>query len=136
VAGITVVFSKPIATATTSSLSGITATGLSGLGTNTLTWTFGAITNATLSTSLTGSGANAIKDAAGNGLAGGAGFSEAFSVLYGDFNGDGVVNASDGVLVNNARSQPYNLFADINGDGVVNATDVNIVRTRIGTSQQ
>jgi hypothetical protein len=84
---------------------------------------------------LAGSGANAIKDAAGNALAGGSGFSQAFSVLYADFNGDGVVNASDLTLVNNARLAPYNILADINGNGVVDATDVNIVRTRIGTSQ-
>jgi hypothetical protein len=135
VAGVTVVFSKPIASASAASLGGISATGLSGVGTNTLTWTFSAITNATLSTTLAGSGPNAIKDAAGNALAGGAGFTQAFSVLYADFNGDGVVNASDLTLVNNARLAPYNIFADINGDGVVNATDVNIVRTRIGTSQ-
>jgi len=68
VTGITVTFSKPIATATIASLSGISATSLSGTGTATLTWTFSPINNATLSTSLAGSGANAIKDAAGNGF--------------------------------------------------------------------
>lgn len=56
-------------------------------------------------------------------------------MLWGDFNDDGVVDASDGVLVNAARSSSYNIFADANGDGVANATDVSIVRTRIGTSQ-
>jgi hypothetical protein len=136
VTGVTVVFSEPIATATAASLGGISATGLTGVGTNTLTWTFPAIINATLSTTLAGSGPNAIKDAAGNALAGGAGFTQAFSVLYGDFNADGVVNASDGTLVNNARSAPYNIFADLNGNGVVDATDVNIARTRIGATQQ
>jgi hypothetical protein len=135
ITGLTVVFSKPIATATTSSLSGISATGLSGLGTTTLTWTFTAITNATLSTSLAGSGANAIKDAAGNGLAGGSGFSQAFSVLYGDFNGDGVVTAADLLGVTAATKQAYNLFADINGDGVVNTADTTIVKAREGATQ-
>jgi hypothetical protein len=135
VGGVTVVFSKVIATANTSSLSGITATGLSGLGTNTLTWTFPAITNATLSTSLAGSGANAIKDAAGNGLAGGSGFSQAFSVLYGDFTGDGAVTATDLVGVNDATKLAYNVFADINGDGVVNIADVTIVRVQQGATQ-
>jgi hypothetical protein len=135
VTGITVVFSKPIATATTSSLSGISATGLSGLGTTTLTWTFTAITNATLSTSLAGSGANAIKDAAGNGLAGGSGFSQAFSVLYGDFNGDGAVTAADLLGVTVATKQSYNLFADINGDGVVNTADTTIVKAQEGATQ-
>jgi hypothetical protein len=136
VAGITVVFSKPIATANTASLGGISATGFSGLGTNTLTWTFGAITNATLSTSLAGSGANAVKDAAGNGLAGGAGFSQAFSVLYGDFNGDGAVAAADLLGVTAATRQSYNVFADINGDGVVNMADANIVKVQQGAMQQ
>jgi hypothetical protein len=136
VTGITVVFSKPIATANVASLGGISATGFSGLGTNTLTWTFPAITNATLSTVLAGSGTNAIKDAAGNGLSGGSGFSQAFSVLYGDFNGDGVVSILDATEVNSSIKLSHNIFADINGDGVVNATDVNIVRTRIGASQQ
>ena len=106
-------------------LGGTSATGLSGLGTTTLTWTFTGITNATLSTSLAGTGANAIKDAAGNGLAGGSGFSQAFSVLYGDFNGDGVVTAADLGLSIPPGLAPYNILADINGDGVVNTTDVN-----------
>ena len=135
ITGITVVFSKPIATATTASLSGISATGLSGLGTNTLTWTFSAITNATLNTTLAGSGPNAIKDAAGNGLAGGAGFTQAFSVLYADFNGDGAVTSADLLAVTAATKQSYNLFADLNGDGVVNTADTTIVRAQQGATQ-
>ncbi len=135
VAGITVVFSKPIATASAASLGGISATGLSGLGTNTLTWTFTGITNATLSTTLAGSGANAIKDAGGNALAGGSGFSQAFSVLYGDFTGDGVVTAADLLGVGAAEKQAYNVFADLNGDGVVNAADVTIVKAQQGATQ-
>jgi len=135
VTGITVTFSKPIATATAASLGGISATGFSGLGTNTLTWTFSPITNATLSTSLAGSGANAIKDAAGNGLAGGSGFSQAFSVLYGDFNGDGAVTAADLLGVTESISKPYNLFADINGDGVINTADATIVKAQEGATQ-
>jgi len=135
VSAITVVFSKAIATATTSSLSGVTATGLSGVGTTTLTWTFSAITNATLSTSLAGSGPNAIKDSSGNGLAGGAGFSQAFSVLYGDFNGDGSVTAADLLGVTAATKQSYNLFADINGDGLVTTADANIVKAQEGATQ-
>ncbi len=135
VTAITVVFSKPIVSANTSSLGGITATGLSGLGTSTLTWTFSAITNATLSTTLAGSGANAIKDSSGNGLSGGSGFSEAFSVLYGDFNGDGVVTAADLLGVTAATKQSYNIFADINGDGVVSTADATIVKAQQGATQ-
>ena len=85
-------------------------------------------------TTLAGSGVNAIKDSDGNGLTGGTGFAQTVKVLYGDFNDDGVVSSSDTVLVNSARSKPYNIFADINGDGVVDTTDVRLVGTRIGTS--
>jgi len=35
-------------------------------------------------------------------------------------------------LVNTATRNPYNILADMNGDGVVNATDVLLVRSRIG----
>jgi hypothetical protein len=135
ITSITVVFSEPIATANTSSLSGVTATSLSGVGTSTLTWTISPITDATLSTMLAGSGANAIKDSAGNPLAGGSGFSQAFSVLYGDVLGDGVVNAADMLADGKAESQPYSIFADLNGDGVVNAADVSIVKAQQGETQ-
>lgn len=135
ITGVQVVFSQPIATANVNSLSGVTTTGLAGVGTNTLTWTTIPIPIGSFATVLAGSGANAIKDATGNALNGGTSFSEGFKVLWGDFNDDGVVTASDAVLVNSARLMPYNIFADMNGDGVVNVTDVNVVRTRIGTSQ-
>jgi hypothetical protein len=77
---------------------------------------------------------DAVKDAAGNALTGGAGFSQNLKLLYGDFNDDGNVNSQDIVSVNNAVSAPYNILADLNGDGVVNIADVQIVRTRVGTS--
>lgn len=134
ITGITVVFSKPIATASTSSLGGVSPLALTGLGTNTLTWTISPLAQGNFATHLAGNGPNAIKDAAGNPLAGGSGFSQALKVLWGDFNDDGVVNAADLAQVNNARSAPYIIFADMNGDGVVNTTDVMIVRSRIGTS--
>jgi hypothetical protein len=134
ITGITVVFSKSIATATTGSLGGaVTPIGVSGLGTNTLTWPINSLVLGSFATTLAGSGTNAIKDGAGNALTGGAGFNQTLKVLYGDFNDDGVVNSSDLTLVNNARAAPYSNFADINGDGVVNATDVAIVRSRLGT---
>jgi hypothetical protein len=134
ITGIQVVFSKPIANGNQNSLTGVTTTGFSGLGTNTLTWTVNPMVLGNFATALTGNGLNALSDSAGNPLSGGAGFSQNVKVLWADFNDDGVVNAQDQALVNAARSAPYNLLADLNGDGIVNATDVQIVRTRIGTS--
>jgi hypothetical protein len=83
---------------------------------------------------LSGTGPNALKDAAGNTLSGGAGFVQALKILWGDTNDDGVVSAADLVSVNDATIAPYNVFADMNGDGVVDIADVQIVRTRVGTS--
>jgi len=134
ISGIQVMFSKPIASATTNSLGGVAAMSVSGVGTNTLTWSINPLVLGSFATTLAGSGTDAIKDAAGNALTGGAGFSQAVKILYGDFNDDGFVSASDLTLVNAARSAPYNIFADMNGDGVVDINDVQIVRSRIGTS--
>ena len=80
-----------------------------------------------------GTGADAIKDAAGNPLTSGAGFGQNFKVLYGDFNDDGFVTSSDIVGVYAATIGSYNIFADINGDGKVDLADVQIVRKRAGT---
>lgn len=135
ITGIEVAFSKPIANATINSLTGVTATAVAGVGTNTLLWTINPISIGAFSTSLLASGANGISDASGNALGGGTAFLQNFRVLWGDFNDDGVVNSQDGVGVNNARnSAVYNIFADMNGDGVVNISDVQIVAARIGTS--
>ncbi len=72
----------------------------------------------------------------GNGIAlnGGSGFSQSFKVLWGDFNDDGAVSATDLLAENQQVSKPYNIFADMNGDGVVNSADVQVVRSRAGTS--
>jgi uncharacterized repeat protein (TIGR01451 family) len=132
--GIRVVFSKPITAGDVNSLTGLTTTAFSGLGTNTLTWTITPVALGLFPTMLAGSGPDALKDSNGAGLAGGAGFSQSLKILWGDFNDDGVVNSSDAVLVNAARSQPYNQFADMNGDGVVDLNDVRIVGQRGGTT--
>ena len=136
ITGIQVVFSEAITTGNVNSLSGtgVMTTGFTGLGTNTLTWNISPLALGNFPTTLAGSGPNAIQDMNGNGLTGGAGFSQNLKILYGDFNDDGVVNSQDFTLVNLARSQAYNIFADMNGDGVVNATDVQIVRTQEGNS--
>jgi len=133
--GIRVVFSEAITAGSAASLSGITATGLFGLGTNTLTWTFDPISIGSFLTMLAGNGPNALKDAAGNALGGGAGFTQNVKLLWGDVNDDGMVNAQDLALVNAVRSQPYNIFDDLNGDGVVDLADVQIVRANNGNIQ-
>jgi len=134
ITGISVTFSEAITAASTNSLSGVTATGLSGLGTATLTWTISPLTNGAFSTSLLASGANGIQDAHGTYLGNGTAFSKSFSVLYGDYNADGVVSAADMVLVNAQIGQHYNIFADLNGDGVVNSLDVAVARSQIGAT--
>ncbi len=133
VTGIRVVFSEPIAGASAGSLSGVNVAGFSGLGTDTLTWAITPVALANLVLGLSGSGPNAILDASGAGLAAGAGFTQALSVLWGDFNDDGVVTAADLAGVNNATAAPYDIFADMNGDGVVSVADVRVVRARLGT---
>jgi hypothetical protein len=134
ISGIQVVFSEPIATGSLASLGGTAANGFQGLGTNTLTWTFTPILIGNVAIQLSGSGANALKDAGGNALNSGAGFSQLLKILSGDFNDDGVVSAGDLALVTVATRAPYNIFADLNGDLVVNINDVQIVRSRNGTT--
>jgi hypothetical protein len=129
ITGIQVVFSKAIGAADVNSLAGLTTTGFSGLGSNTLTWTINPVTDGTFSAGLLGTGSDAIKDALGNSL---TTLNENFRVLWGDFNDDGVVNAADLRSVFNATGGPYNIFADLNGDGVLDMSDVTIVRNRIG----
>jgi hypothetical protein len=134
ITGVQVVFSGPITTANINSLIGLTTTGFSGLGTNTLTWMIVPVAQGALTASLLGSGPDAIKDAGGAPLGSGAGFNQNLKILWADFNDDGIVNASDLVLINNARSAPYTIFADLNGDGIVDINDVQIARTRNGTT--
>jgi hypothetical protein len=134
ITGIRVVFSKPV-NAVTGSLTGVSATGISGSGNSTVTWTLSAIANlASTTTKILGTTANAVTDLAGNPLGGGVDFSQVLKVLYGDFVDDGVVNSADFAGVNSARNQAYNLFADLNGDGVVDVNDVNIARARVGNT--
>lgn len=134
ITGIRVVFSTPIAAGDLNSLTGVTSTAFTGLGTNTLTWTINPVALGNLATLLQGSGVDALKDAEGNALGNGAGFPEALKVLWGDVNDDGVVNSSDLALVLLARGQAYNVFDDLNGDGVVDINDANTLRPLIGTS--
>jgi hypothetical protein len=134
ISGIQVEFSQPVTSGNASSLGGIAATGLTGLGTSTLTWAIAPVSQGNISATLAGSGPNALIANSGATLGGGAGFAQTLRVLFGDFNDDGVVSASDLVGVNNAIAAVYTPFADLNGDGAVTILDVQIVRTRIGTS--
>ena len=135
ITGIQVIFSKPITTADQNSIQGVglTTTGLTGLGTNTLTWTIAPISVGSFLTSLEATGPDAITDAAGNFLNGGINVTQGLTVLLGDFNGDKQVTSADLSGVNLARSQPYNIFADINGDGTVDTNDVLLVRAHLGS---
>ena len=129
ITGIKVKFSEPV----TGSSSSLTGTGLSGItytsgsGTSTLTWSISTLTLGSYSAVL-----GSIADIAGNALSG-SNTSESFKVLYGDFNGDGVVTSADVVGINNVvASGVYNIFADLNGDGKVDSTDASIARGQNG----
>ena len=57
-----------------------------------------------------------------------------FYRLFGDVNGDRIVDATDESLVtaNAITTVPYNANYDLNGDGVVNGSDVTYVRRALG----
>ena len=132
ITGIQVTFSKAITTGNVNSLGGVTPTGFSGLGTNTLTWTISPISLGQFTATLAGSGPNALTDGT-TGLGNGAGASQLLRVLYGDYNDDGVVNSADTTSVLNlVRASTYDLFADMNGDGAVTVANYQIVRSQIG----
>jgi hypothetical protein len=138
VSAIQVVFDEPVVAGTVHSLSGVSPRRLTGLKTNTLTWRFATpIARGTFTAALVASGADALKDSAGNVA---DPFTQAFSVLWGDVDGNGVVDALDEAAARAALSAPYqpgsagyNQFADLSGDGIVNLIDVGIVRSRKGT---
>jgi hypothetical protein len=136
ITGIQAVFGEPVYAGNKLSLSGLPARKLTGLGTNTLTWTFNGILKGSFNATLLNSGPNALKDIAGNPI---AAFSKPFKVLYGDFNDDQKVDALDeaGVRANLAapydlHPSNYNIFADLSGDGLVNVVDVGIAHNRKG----
>lgn len=131
ITGIQALFSKSMTSGNSASLTGLTPTGFSGLGTNTLTWAFSPLTLGQFVTNLQGTGSNALKDNLGNPLSSG-GFQQSFRVLYGDYNADGVISSADLVGVNNDTIKPYDLFADIDGDGLITSLDVLLVRSRNG----
>jgi len=136
VKAVRVVFSEPVYSANLHSLGGLTATSFTGLRTRILTWNFPAISKGSFNATLASTGVNTIKDIAGNPI---AAFGQAFKVLYGDFDGNGVVDAADEAGIRAFIAAPYqlsptgyNIFADLSGDGIVNLIDVGITRTRKG----
>jgi hypothetical protein len=136
ITGIQVVFSEPVKFGTKQSLSGLAARSVKGLGTDTLTFSLTAISKGSFNTTLLSSGANALKDIAGNPI---NPFSMAFKVLYGDFDDNQVVNAADEAGIRANATAPYdlhptnyNIFADLSGDGLVNLIDVRISHSRKG----
>jgi hypothetical protein len=139
VTAVQAVFDEPVMVATAHSLTGLTATRLTGLRTNTLTWTLTApIVKGSFNTRLASVGADAVRDAAGNPM---NLFARAFNVLWGDVNGDHVVDALDEAGVRAHLAGPfqpgtatYDPFADLSGDGLVNLIDVGITRTRRGAT--
>ena len=138
ISGIQVVFSEPIVSGKIQSLTGVTATKLSGLNSNTLTWKIRSLARGGFNTALVNSGANALRNAAGTAI---SSFSRSFNVLLGDFNDDRVVNGTDVDAIRAGVAQPYDLhpsgydlFADLSGDGLINLVDVGIAKTRKGTS--
>jgi len=137
ITGVRVVFSEPIYSATARSLTGRTATRMTGLKTNTLTWKFTGVKQGTFNLGLTNTGANAVKDRAGSPI---PAFAQSFNVLWGDVNDDGVVNAQDEAAIRASQTGPFqpgaastNPFADLSGDGLVNLIDVGVPRPRRGT---
>jgi VCBS repeat-containing protein len=93
--------------------------------TRTATWTFGALAKDRYSLRLSGT----VQDLAGNAL--GADWARSFAVLPGDFDGNGVVNATDVSGVKGQKGKA-NANADINGDGVVNDADTARVTANLG----
>jgi VCBS repeat-containing protein len=94
--------------------------------TRTGTWTFGALAKGRYNLRLTGT----VQDLAGNAL--GADWARSFAVLPGDFDGNGVVNATDVTGVKGQKGKA-NASADINGDGVVNDADTARVTANLGS---
>ena len=63
-------------------------------------------------------------------------FADAFSVLPGDVNGDGLVTTADIVDARNDQASlggTYVVWADVNGDGVIDMNDLLEIRKRIGS---
>ncbi len=103
--------------------------------TRTATWTLASPLGADqLTLTLNGVSPSGVHDSNGNYLQGGN-FVFHFSVLPGDFNGDGVVDSRDLVGIRNEMMglSPVDIWGDLNGDGTVDINDYNFVRRFMGS---
>jgi hypothetical protein len=117
-----------------------------GNGSPTLVWNFASpVTASNVVATLASSGINAVTSVAGgkplNGNTATTGanpFEIALEILYGDVDGDAVVDSRDAVLVLSyiqTQTGPIAaIFLDVNGDGVVNMSDYTAVRSQLGHS--
>jgi hypothetical protein len=139
VTAIQAIFDEPIMAGTIRSLTGLTADRLTGLKTKTLTWRLASpLVKGSPATALADRGPDALTDRAGNPI---NPFAQTFTVLWGDYNGDHMVDERDEAAVRAFQAGPYqpgtfgyNAFADLSGDGIVNLIDVGIARSRNGNS--
>jgi hypothetical protein len=72
-----------------------------------------------------------------NGVNGSTNIVIPMSILVGDANGNGIVNASDVSLTKSQAGQTVgatNFRSDVNANGTINASDVSLVKSRIGTA--
>lgn len=122
-------------------VSGITASlGLQGGGSATgsvSSVTYDA-TNMVVTVLLSGVGNSQALDLHLSGISPGGGTADIpFNVLWGDVNGDGVVNSLDLSIVQNshaAAASGATAFSDINSDGIIDSSDDSLVSGAIGTS--
>ncbi|WP_168219081.1 cadherin domain-containing protein [Limnoglobus roseus] len=146
ITAIEVTFSAPVTAQAASlslpySITPVIISGVTGSGTNTIRWTFlNGLTTVNSPLILSAAGGNAIvsvsgqEPIAGNGVTDGTQYTRTLKVLQGDFDDNGVVNATDAALVYKVIGTAYNAFADVDGDGDVDMDDFNLVRNRIGRS--
>lgn len=72
-----------------------------------------------------------------NGVNGAVNVNIPMSVLVGDANGNGAVNATDVALVKSRGGQPVdatNFRSDVNANGTINATDTALTKSAVGTA--
>ena len=72
-----------------------------------------------------------------NGMNGSTNFAIPMSILIGDTNGNGTVNASDVSLTKSQVGQPVsssNFREDVTANGLINSVDVALVKSKVGAA--